>query len=382
MNVASARMIVVQRNNQIDLGIDPDMHTKVNYRKKHTETFGEIIDEYFDQHVSSKGPSHRKEFARLIAPWKREIPVNPLRGNKCKALHTIGMDLRYTPIKDISPRDVGPYIEQFSSDSVSNSALRQLRALFNWAVRMQYIDRNPCSPFQKKKIIKKRRDYTAAQIELITQHIFSPPTEDVEQLLLKTGREKQLAALKQGQITQINDQMAELCAFMGILLLTMARPAELTRAKFEHFELTDKPVWHKHNTKGIKLSREQYEYEFRTIPIHERVADLVSQQRERWPDSDLVFPNHSNQSLPRNNFSRALKRFKQLEGVPDHFQLYDLKRVAISLMLVGQGIRREDLAQYADHVDVASTLKYNLHFVDPLRIVPAQLGKALNLETS
>ena len=135
------------------------------------------------------------------------------------------------------------------------------------------------------------------------------------------------------------------------------------QAKFAHFDL-GRLVWHKHDTKGIKLSRATYEYAYRSVPIHPRVAAIVRAQRERWPNAELVFPSQVDPSQPRDNFRKPLARFKRLEGVPAHFQLYDLKRIAISLMLVGQGVPREDVSHLADHRGRLSTTRiYDLGFV-------------------
>lgn len=125
---------------------------------------------------------------------------------------------------------------------------------------------------------------------------------------------------------------------MGILFLTMARPSDLAKAEFDHFD-SDKLIWQKHNTEGIKLSRSLYEYAYRSVPIHSRVAAMAQAQRLRWPESKLLFPPHTDQTQPRGNFRKGLDRFKALPGVPAYFQLYDLKRIAISLMLTGQGCR-------------------------------------------
>lgn len=95
---------------------------------------------------------------------------------------------------------------------------------------------------------------------------------------------------------------------MGILFLTMARPSDLNKAEFDHFDL-EKLIWHKHNTKGIQLSRSLYEYAYRSVPIHSRVADMVQAQRLRWPESKLLFPSHTDQTQPRDNFRKGLERF-------------------------------------------------------------------------
>ncbi len=382
MNVASARLIVAQRCNEIDQGIDPDQNAPVDFRQKHSETFGEVIDAYFEQHISTKSKSHKAEFGRLIAPWTLEPPKNPNRGKKRQMRTTIGTALKDVPIKDITPRHVGPYIQQIRSSCTSNNTLQQLKALFNWAIRMQIADmRNPTSPFKKRKIIKQRREYTPEHVRDIARCVFNPPICPVVNLEGLAGKEKQMAALKAGQLRQQYDQLTELCAFMGILFLTMARPTEVKSARFEHFDLRpNQLIWRKHNTKGIKLSNAAYEYTYRAVPIHPKVAELVLAQRERWPDSELLFPSHADQTKPRDNFNRALQRFKRMDEVPDYFQLYDLKRMAISMMIAGQGVRREDVSHYVDHSgNLDSTMIYDLGFVDPLRPVTHKLGELLGV---
>ncbi|KJZ25409.1 integrase [Tritonibacter mobilis] len=381
MNVASARMVVQQRNHEIDQGVDPNTIKSVDHRKKHGETLGEIIDAYVDQHLSKRSKSHRAEFGRLIAPWIREEPKNPNRGGKRQTRLTIGQAFRETIAEEITPRHIGPYLQRIPSDSVANSALRQLRALFNWAIRMQIVDmRNPCGPFEMRKIIKQRRDYTPEQVRLIAQRVFNPPMKAAISLEGLEGEKKRLAALQAGHAGREHDQLLELCNFMGILFLTMARPTEVKHARYEHFDL-DRLIWHKHNTKGIKLSRTTYEYAFRSVPIHPKVGELVQQQRLRWPDSGFVFPNHTDLTQPRDNFARAIKKFKGLEGIPAHFQLYDIKRMAISLMITGQGVRREDVSHYVDHRgNIDTTMIYDLGFVDPLRPVTHKLGELLGVD--
>ncbi|WP_139231429.1 hypothetical protein [Aliiroseovarius crassostreae] len=91
---------------------------------------------------------------------------------------------------------------------------------------MQILDmRNPCDPIQKRKITKGRRDYTPEQVKEIAWHVFNPPVRQIISLEGLSGREKQAAALKAGHATQEHDQLVELCSYMGILFLTMARPA-------------------------------------------------------------------------------------------------------------------------------------------------------------
>ncbi|WP_245331231.1 hypothetical protein [Mesorhizobium sophorae] len=64
-----------------------------------------------------------------------------------------------------------------------------------------------------------------------------------------------------------------------------------------------------------------------------------------------------------------------MPGVPEYFQLYDLKRIAISLMLTAQGVSHEAISHYVDHKgNHETTMIYDLGLVDPLRPVTERLG--------
>jgi len=100
----------------------------------------------------------------------------------------------------------------------------------------------------------------------------------------------------------------------------------------------------------------------------------------RWAESELLFPSHSDVSKARDNFRRGLARFKALPGVPDYLQLYDLKRIAISLMLAGQGVSHEAISHYVDHKgNLETTMIYDLGLVDPFRPVTDKLGDLLGV---
>ncbi|WP_261338102.1 hypothetical protein [Rhizobium leguminosarum] len=131
-----------------------------------------------------------------------------------------------------------------------------------------------------RKVVRKRRDYSTEQIRQIAGQIFYSVLEVVPEIEDLTGFQKRNAALAKAAAQTANDQMLELCNLMGILFLTMVRPSDLATAKFEHFEL-ETLVWHKHNTKGIKLSRAAYEYAYRSVPIHSLVVQMVRAQRAR-----------------------------------------------------------------------------------------------------
>ncbi|MCZ7469814.1 integrase family protein [Agrobacterium sp. O3.4] len=349
LNVASARLAVIDRERRLQAGENPDLDEN-DPRRIHLMTVREAIDRYWESHVSGLSEGYKYSFVMLMAKWLRQAPkLVTKRGSNIRNYADFGSMFLDRPLSSIKPLDIERYQKQFASPYVYNTALRHVLALFNWAIRMQLVDmRNPAHPLKKRKIIRQRRDYSMEQIRQITAHIFYPVFEAVPDIDSMSGLAKRDEALVNAHIMTANDQMAELCNYMGILFLTMARPSDLASAEFTHFDLVQL-IWNKHNTKGIKLSRSLYEYAYRTVPIHSKVAAMIRAQRDRWPDSRLVFPSHTDLSKPRDNFRKGLARFKALPGVPDHFQLYDLKRIAISLMLTGQGVSREAVSHYVDH---------------------------------
>ena len=291
MNVGSARLLVQQREQQLEGGDDPDAE-KLDYRAKHQLTVGDVVTQYWDDHISKLSEKYRAQFWRFGGAWLRPEGKKPNRRglNMKRSEQDFGTMFRDRAVDAIKPAEIHRFLAQFDSPSTSNAAHRQIKAMFNWAIRMQIVDmRNPCDPIRPQKVLRKRRDYSPKAIKAITAHIFAPVFEATRPTQNLTGKEKRIASLENGRLAQQNAQMAELCHFMGILFLTMARPNELVHAKFEHFDL-DQLIWHKHNTKGIKLSRATYEYAFRSVPIHTKVGELVQQQRSRWPDAELVFP--------------------------------------------------------------------------------------------
>lgn len=381
MSVTSARLAIAHRLGEIESGIDPDAN-RIRHSVSTELTVRGLIDLYVAAKFEGFSISHRWSFCRFVAPWHGKARTTTTkRGlNKRRQILAFGQQFTDVPAEQIKPLDIVEYLKTLTSPSAFNQALVHIRALYNWGLKMQVIDvRNPTTPIDKQKIVRRRPEYHTTDIKRIAQAIFNPPTEPPLLPSISQTLDAKRVALMQGRVTSQNRCMREFCAFLGILFLTMARPTELRHAKFEHFDL-ERMIWHKHNTKGLKLSRSAYEFAFRSVPVHRKVIELVQQQHDLWPEADFLFPSSTDPSEPRDNFARPLKRFKALPGMPAHFQVYDLKRIAISMMIVGQGIRREDVSHYVDHKgDIATTMIYDLGLVDPLRPVADRLGEMLGV---
>lgn len=379
MSVMEARTLVKKRELDIDAGKNPDAE-HVDYRKAHTITVRELIDEYYAGKLVRYSLAHRHSFKALVAPWL-DFGLRPKKGGlKRKPQNAFGTKYGDAGVTEITPRIMAGFVNAIPSDHTANAALQHVKAMYNWGLKMQIIDmRNPCDPIELRRTVRRRRHYSQEEIQSLVRHIFQPPLQTVPVVAGETGFARRDAVLAREKVNTSNEQMIELCAYMAILILTMARPNEVKNAEFGHFDL-EQLVWHKHNTKGLKLSRKSAEYAYRSVPVHPRVGAIVAAQRQRWPEARFVFPCVRDGERPRDNFQKAFQRFKALPEVPPQFQLYDLKRIAISLMLTARGVSRQVVSHYVDHHgNLETTMIYDLGLVEPLRPVTKRLGDLLGV---
>jgi integrase len=82
---------------------------------------------------------------------------------------------------------------------------------------------------------------------------------------------------------------------------------------------------------------------------------------EPWNEHDLVFPSKKGNALRRDCTRRQHERAEKAAGL-DHIRFHDLRHTAISLML-SAGIPIVEVAQYAGHSNVTTTLDVYGHFI-------------------
>lgn len=347
-------------------GIDPRIDTHVNIEP----CVSELAETYWEGHVKSTGKSNREEFTRFV-----------LKGapNAEKPFKGFSSYMKTRRAMDVIPADISLYLQTLSSASNRNAALRQIRAMFNWAIRMQIINiKNPATPIRNEKIVKDVRRFTPEEISAVLEKIYSPPLKQMREV--ENKRDIMMNATTHMQ----NVQMIELSNFLKMILFTMARPNEILHAEFSHFDVR-KNIWHKHNTKGIKLSKAYVEAATRSIPVHPVVIQAIEMQYEiqknRYDNFKIhaepryIFCSPKKPLQPRQNFCRSLKEFKEAAGVD--FEPYDLKRIAISSLMAGNLANRDMLSHYVDHKgNLTTTMIYDLGMVEPLR------GVADNIETA
>ncbi|MDD9920431.1 MAG: tyrosine-type recombinase/integrase [Alphaproteobacteria bacterium] len=370
-SVAVARSVVIIRSRKIELGQNPD-EDSVDYKQHHELTIGSLLEKYFAEHISSKSLKHQQKFATYMDERVRDElrkGEKSNRGrNKINQAGTFLQNFGVLRVSDLTPLKVKQYHSSFKSASGANAMLECAKAMFNWGIQMQLvICVNPCTAVKPRKVIKEKRDYSSEDIRKIRDAIFQPPA-----ILAEQGKRTE------AQLKQQNEGMQELCRYLGILLLTMARPSEVLNAQYSHFD-HEGLVWKKHMTKGIKLSN-QDEYSFRAIPIPQAVSDLIRQQKELHPKCSYIFPQR-NADLPRDNFRKSFDTLKRVSQLPEQLQIYDLKRIAISTLLMEKGLDPKYVSHYVDHKGNLDTTRiYDLGLVDLMRPVSEAASRVLQGE--
>lgn len=211
--VASARLQVTKRKEQLDEGKDPDTD-RIDTRRKHFLTVREVIDSYWEGHVAKLSNGYRDSFAIFVAAWKRRPPKTASRRghNSRKKYSDFGTLFANKSFAAMKPMDIEQHQKQFTSPYSYNDGLARVSALFNWAIRMQLVDmRNPYTPLRMQKVIRRRRDYTTEQIRKIATHIFYPVMEVPPETNHLDGLDKRDMALVNGRVLAANERMLEGC---------------------------------------------------------------------------------------------------------------------------------------------------------------------------
>ena len=76
-NVASARMEVIKRTQQLQEGTDPEAD-RIDIRRKHFMTVRDAVDRYWESHITGLSKNYRYSFTLFVAKWRRGVaPKRP-----------------------------------------------------------------------------------------------------------------------------------------------------------------------------------------------------------------------------------------------------------------------------------------------------------------
>lgn len=194
-----------------------------------------------------------------------------------------------------------------------NRDLAVLRILFNYAIRLRMVSRNPVSEVKFLKENNLHMRVLSPEEEDRYLRVASPLLRDVALLILETGM----------------------------------RPGEVYRLRVGDVALKEAHV---------RVREGKTIYARRTIPLTRRAATVL-QGRVASATSEWLFPSRYDPNRPVAEVRKAHHAAVQRSGIAPCFRLYDLRHTALSRMAMA-GIDLPTLKEIAGHSQIQMTMRY------------------------
>lgn len=266
-------------------------------------TLKEVAELYFQYQLSGKASYdlHRRTFYREFQPWLERTPAS-LKKIEIIAWHA-------------SRRQV---------PSEGNRGLGILRALINWAIRMDLLTcTNPTLGIRKFRTQSRER---AVEPEEMPRLLYAIQTA--------TPRDR---------------------AFFSVCLFTGARGGEVRHMEWEHVNL-ERGTWFKPVTKNGRPHR---------VPLPRQVVEALAAlpRQGRW-----VFPGTAGQPIASATPRKAWDAIRQVAGLPD-VTIHDLRR-SCATWLASRNVNLSVIQHALNHSSLQPTATY-------ARLHTSALGTAL-----
>ena len=236
---------------------------------------------------------------------------------------------RNTHVTDLRRRDIIALIENKAQSApiAANRLLELIRRVFNFAIRREIVEANPCVQV-KKPGVERAKDRVLSRIE-------------IGELWLSLDGE------------WFTDHCA---AALKLILATAQRPGEVITMCWENADL--KGGWW-----TIPAARAKNDLAHR-VPLNETTLQIL----ESLPRiSSWVFPSpRKDQPMHRNALGLALRRARKRCADPLEvcdFSPHDLRRTAASHM-ASEGVPRFVIGRVLNHVEPGVTRVYDRHSYD------------------
>ena len=210
-----------------------------------------------------------------------------------------------------------------------------LANIFSYALKQEFILKNPMDKVDCPKLTKKRVEaLTAEQARQFFSYVDESPIDFrcMLNLLITTGiRRGELMGLQWGDID------------LDRCVISVNRNVTYTPAS------------------GIVVSTPKTDCGFRQIPLMPSVADVLKEYRNsmnEWQQRDYVFPKGGNPALARdpNSITRRVKNFMRSHSLPD-MSPHDLRHTCATLLL-SNGADIKSVSEILGHTDASTTLNF------------------------
>ena len=215
--------------------------------------------------------------------------------------------------------------ELSSSVWTANEVLDRMRMLFNYGIRLGYINFNPFSQVKKKSVGKRKTMWSREYVRAFLNIAFS------------------------------KWEWRNAGVIFYIMYETAQRSSDVIKLKWEDINFDKAYFTVKQSKRGATVK----------IPISAGLLNILKQQHVDFGMQSFVAPrmvryqgkwcHYSIQTI--NNI---FKRIKEEAGVPEHLQMRDLRRTALTETLEG-GADAVTLMQLSGHQSIASLNPYIVH---------------------
>lgn len=274
-----------------------------------------------------------------------------------KTIRLWGPDMLDRPINSFTPSEmVQRYQAICTAKSVgsANTWVSGVRSILNYAVDMEYLDRNPCDALKRQKIY----EATPARTNVLdaeslpkvlthwwTQSGFGPQADGAAHIL---------------NVRNGGDFMWP--AFMEIALLTAARRGELAGMRWSEIDMETKvwtlPATRAKNGKArsIPLTRRVLEL----LRMAQRITEKVNKRVPRQADNDLVlftsWMNLRPEKATLGGFAWATKQVGKATDVK--FSMHDLRRTWITMASLTPNLAPAVIEKIVGHAEGVTAKHY------------------------
>ncbi len=324
MSVEKARTEAAKINAAIASGDSP---AQIKRAHREERTFGELFEEYLEQHAKHKKRSWKKDERNyhlyLEKPFGKKKLSDITRAN-VDAVHAgISRQFKATRSKATpgTAKNATVTPPKRKSGATANRILALVSSVFSWSVRVGLCETNPAKGIKKN------------------------PERSRERFLQSDELPKFFKSLAMEENAVIRD-------YALVSLLTGARRANVMAMRWDQISF-ERKEWHIPRTKNDDPQ---------TIPLMDEVIHVLHQRAGNG--SAYVFPGegkHGHLAEPRRGWERILKR----AGIKD-LRIHDLRRTmgswqaksGASLLIVGKSL---------GHKSAQATAVYSRLDLDPVR---------------
>lgn len=249
------------------------------------------------------------------------------------------------PIHRVTVKDLKEYcLNPSLANASKKNYLRHLKAFFNWAVKEELIQKNPCNEVMVPKVKENVVDKIIDESQL-------------KQLML-TFRREQHKMRKSGDLIRPMQKKVWFRPLMTMAFYTGMRRKEIINLDWSHVRLDDRFL----RVTDTKNGQE------RTVPIFDPLYNILKawHRLNGKPDHGLVFPHpRSNEKLKfpllGNHISKTFNAFAEKAGIKKTANFHGLRH-SCATFLLRKGFNVIEVKNMLGHKSLEVTNRY-VHLV-------------------